>query len=333
MSDSGSLKQYYDRQKSFSITHLGAHDSPFVRDSSTGYSTSGDQSYNTTVQLSAGVRLLTAQVHNSSGEWHLCHSSCALLDAGLLSTWLAEIKTWLDDNANEVVTVLLVNSDGASASDLAAEYETADIVSYAYTPESTTTPPTDWPTLQTLINNGTRLLNFVADLDPSTNTVATYLMDEFTFIFENAYDNTSPSEFNCTANRPSSVDGDTTKALDDNMLPFMNHFLYETQLLDIETPNVSYIATTNAPSGGTGNLGESATECTKEYGRAPAFVLVDFFNVGPAIDTVDSLNGVTDPVGRTNVSTSLLTSTSAASSQPLPLLSLWLLPVVVAMFL
>ena len=56
---------------------------------------------NTTAQLSAGVRLLTAQVHNNNGAWHLCHSSCILLDAGTLSKWLAEIKAWMDDNPHD----------------------------------------------------------------------------------------------------------------------------------------------------------------------------------------------------------------------------------------
>lgn len=275
------------------------------------------------MQLSAGVRLLTAQVHlyNSSGstELHLCHSSCDLLDAGLLSDWLIEIKSWLDSNANEVVTVLLVNSDDFTASELAAQYSTADIESYAYSPDSQTTPPSEWPTLQTLINNGTRLLNFVSSLDPSDNTVAPWLMDEFTFIFENEYDNTSPSNYSCTPSRPTSVSGDTATALSDNMLPFMNHFLYETELLGIEAPNTTYLNTTNAASGGEGNLGTSASECSSEYGRAPTFILVDFFNVGPAISTVDSLNGVTDPVGRTTVSQAISTAdTSSSSSRNAP---------------
>lgn len=101
------------------ITHLGAHDSPFLRDASTDYSVSGNQFvfiyyyygevtdanasrfYNTTVQLSAGVRLVTAQVHKNNDAWHLCHSSCDLLDAGTLESWLSEIKTWLDGNPND----------------------------------------------------------------------------------------------------------------------------------------------------------------------------------------------------------------------------------------
>lgn len=292
------------------VTYLGAHDSPFLRDAATDYSESGNQFYNSTVQLSAGVRLLTAQVHNSSNEWHLCHTSCELLDAGLLSDWLGDIRDWMADNPNEVVTILLVNSDDATSADLAAEYTAADIVQYSYEPDFTSAPET-WPTLQTLINKGSRLINFVASLTYDSNYP--YLLDEFTYIFENPYDNSSPENFTCTAQRPSSVDGDTEAALNQNLMPLMNHFLYTDELLGIEVPDVDYINTTNAASGGTGNLGTTAAGCASTYGRAPTYVLVDFFNEGPAIDTVDSLNGVTNATGRTAVSTSALSAATADS--------------------
>lgn len=57
--------------------------------------------FDTIVQLDAGVRMVTAQVHKESGEWHLCHSLCETMDAGKLSSWLGKIKKWLDDNPNE----------------------------------------------------------------------------------------------------------------------------------------------------------------------------------------------------------------------------------------
>jgi hypothetical protein len=98
------------------ITHLGAHDSAFLRDSSTSFSTSGNQFYNATIALSAGVRMLQAQVHNLNGTLELCHTSCSLLDGGSLLTFLTAIKTWMDVNPNEIVTLLLVNSDDEDAS-------------------------------------------------------------------------------------------------------------------------------------------------------------------------------------------------------------------------
>lgn len=46
------------------------------------------------------------------------------------------------------------------------------------------------------------------------------------------------------------------------------------------------------------------------------FMLVDFFNVGPAISTADRLNGVKNPVGRMSVSTAVVSQTSSASNSP-----------------
>lgn len=201
-----------------------------------------------------------------------------------------------------VVTVLLVNSDNAAASDLDSEFKAADIVNYAYTPPSQSSAPTSWPTLQELISKGTRLMTFVASLDPSSNKDAPYLMDEFTFIWENPYDVQTPSNFSCDPDRPSSVKGKLESALSSNRLPFMNHFLYQSSFLNIiDVPNSSYVSTTNAPSGGIGNLGTAADQCKSAFKRQPTFILVDFFDKGPAIQTVDNLNGVTSPLGRKSV--------------------------------
>lgn len=94
----------------------------------------------------------------------------------------------------------------------------------------------------------------------------------------------------------------------------MNHFLYENQAFGIQSPNESYIETTNAPSGGgVGNLGDHAATCASAYGKAPTFMLVDFSNVGPAIQVADTLNGIS-PTGRTDVSAEVLSETSGATS-------------------
>lgn len=97
-------------------------------------------------------------------------------------------------------------------------------------------------------------------------------------------------------------------------MSLMNHFLYEDQAFGIQSPNQTYITTTNAPSGGgLGSLGSAAARCASAYGKAPTFLLVDFFNVGPAIEAADSLNGIT-PTGRTAVSADVSSETSAATS-------------------
>ena len=302
------------------VTYLGAHDSPFLRDSSTSSSLSGDQFYSSITQLSAGVRLLTGQIYttNATSGLHLCHTECSLLDAGRLSTWLSSIKTWLDANPNDVVTILLVNSNDAPTSSIAAEFALADLTSYTFHPTSTATSSHSgagaWPTLQTLINANTRLITFVASL-ADDGSAAPYLLNEFDYMFENSYNNTSPSDFSCVPDRPANVAGSIQAATTQGLMPLLNHFLYTElattgELAGVDIPDVDAAYTTNAPTGSvnctatTGCLGTVAQGCADMYGRAPSYVLVDWFNVGPAIATVDALNGVAeaDVVGRQDVS-------------------------------
>jgi len=288
------------------ITYLGAHDSPFLRDESTSFSTSGNQYYNSTVQLDAGVRLLSAQVHKTNdtatgaNKWHLCHSSCDLLDAGTLESWLSEIKAWMDKNPHDVVTVLLVNSDNAAASDLGAQFQASGIDQYAYAPPSTSSIPRTWPTLDALISNNTRLLSFVASLG-QPSSAHPYLLDEFTFVFENDFENESPANYSCNPNRPTSLTSPEQAASSGRMF-LMNHFLYSTALFGIQTPNDTYVGVTNAQTG-LGSLGAAVANCTAVYAKPPNFVLVDFFNMGPAMASVDQANGVTNPEGRKSVTT------------------------------
>jgi hypothetical protein len=275
------------------VTYLGAHNSPFLRNPSTSFSTSGNHFYDTTEQLDSGVRLLSGQVHKKNDTvgdeaWHLCHSSCDLLDAGTLSSWLTEVKTWMDKNPTDVVTILLVNADDATPAELGAQFQASGIDEMAYTPETPGVIPQSWPTLQSLISDNQRLVTFVASLsEPSADHP--YLMDEFTFIFENNFENESPTDYSCEPNRPGSLS--TAQAAESGRMFLMNHFLYQTQLFGIQSPNESYAETTNARTG-LGSLGEQVSACSGVYGKAPNFVLCDFTNTGPAIASVDAANGV-----------------------------------------
>ena len=128
------------------VTHLGAHDAAFVRDRSNGFTPSGNQFYNASTQLSYGVRLLSAQAHNADDGVHLCHTNCVLYDAGLMQDWLADVRTWMDANPNEVVSVLIVNSDNNDAATLGGIFNSSGITDYAYVP-SANKGPVKWPTL------------------------------------------------------------------------------------------------------------------------------------------------------------------------------------------
>lgn len=289
------------------ITHMGAHDSAFLRDQSTGFTESGNQYYNATVALSAGIRLLQAQVHNQNGVLELCHTSCILLDAGTLETFLSAIKTWMDANPNEVVTLLLVNSDNEAASTFGTLFNSTGLSTYGFTPSSTSGPLSTWPTLQTMITANTRLVTFIASIDYDTSYP--FLLPEFNFVFETAFGQTFP-DFNCTINRPTGI-ASSEAAVTSGYMGLINHFADTSGLIPV--PDITNLLITNSPeTNTTGALGTEAQQCESDWGEKPTFILVDYFNVGPAISTADTLNGIV-ATGRTSVSTAEL-SASASSS-------------------
>jgi hypothetical protein len=254
------------------------------------------------VALSAGVRLLSAQVHLNNGTVRLCHSSCSLLDAGLLETWLSFIKSWMDSNPNEVVTLILVNSDALTAAQYGSIFTSSGLSTYGYTP--TSTPQFTWPTLATMIASNTRLVTFIASITP--DPVYPYLLNEFDYMFETSFGVTSASNFTCALDRPSSLSSATT-ATRQGYMGMINHWLDDAQSF-FQIPNVLLLNVTNsAQTGAVGTLGTQAAQCESEWGVKPTFLLVNFFNVGPAIEAVDALNGVTG-VGRMVLSQNLLTS-------------------------
>jgi hypothetical protein len=90
----------------------------------------------------------------------MCHTDCALRDAGPLTKYLKTIADWLNGNPNEVLTLLLTNPDGASPSDFAKSFDDAGLSGFAYAPPKTLAL-NEWPTLQELINSGKRLVMFL----------------------------------------------------------------------------------------------------------------------------------------------------------------------------
>jgi hypothetical protein len=256
-----------------SILHLGAHDSAFVRTEQNKFTAAGNQYFNASTQLSAGVRLLQSQLHLESGVPRLCHTSCALYDAGPLKDWLGEIKTWLDARPSEVVTLLLVNDDNIPAAQIAAAYQAAGLDALSFTPSDSS-----WPRnpLQSFIDNKKRVISY---LSASADVAAvSYLLPEFDYVFETAFENTNAANFTCYATRPSAVAGlQNLKTAVDSRMGLMNRFLYNdiAGTLNIFVTNDTYGATLNGDSG-VGNLKDGVGTCFKQWGRAGGYVLLDF---------------------------------------------------------
>lgn len=93
----------------------------------------------------------------------MCHTSCLLEDAGTLTSFLSTIKTWLDANPQEVVTLLVTNGDSVGIGNFSAAFESSGIDEYAYVPSTSpdVLPIGDWPTLQELIDQGKRVVAFL----------------------------------------------------------------------------------------------------------------------------------------------------------------------------
>ena len=286
------------------ITHIGAHDSFALRDSSTDFSVSGNQFYNATLALSAGIRVLQVQAHVESSVIRLCHSSCNLLDGGTLESFLGSVKSWMDSNPSEVVTLVVVNSDGATASSFGQVFSSSGISSYGYTPISTTGPIANWPTLQTLITANTRLITFIASID--YDATVPYLLSEFDFVFETAFGVTEFTAFTCELDRPAALSS-SADAVSAGYMGMLNHFKAQKQAF-FDVPDQSNITTTNSPSTTiVGAAGWHGLSCANEWKVKPTFILVDFWNVGPSITTGDQLNGIVG-VGRTDISANVLTA-------------------------
>lgn len=140
---------------------MGSHDSPFV-----GKLPQQNQNINIQAQLNMGIRYLQAQTHHSiedSRVLELCHTSCFLENAGTLESFLVTLKTWLDANPNDVVTLLLTNGDSVDIIEFADAFSKSGITSYAFVPSSSPQPLSinKWPTIGDLISSGKRLVVFL----------------------------------------------------------------------------------------------------------------------------------------------------------------------------
>lgn len=265
--------------KSFgNVSFVGAHDSYAVGTDNLAV----NQDYDVTQQLNDGIRMLQLQVHNEDSTLQLCHTSCSLFNGGTLADYLTKVKSWMDSNTEDVLSILIVNIDNVAPSEYATVFESAGLDTLSYSPSSSPLAATDWPTLGEMIDGGTRLVTFL-DNQADTTSVS-YLIDEFSNIWETAYDVTDTT-FDCEVNR---TNGDSS-----TQMYLINHFL-DKILLGSPVPNVDKANETNAESG-EGSLGVQVDTCTSQYGRAPNFMLVDFYEYGggSVFQVAADINGVT----------------------------------------
>ncbi|ORY80853.1 PLC-like phosphodiesterase [Protomyces lactucae-debilis] len=265
--------------KSYSnVTFVGAHNSYAV-----GSSLSDNQNYDVTTQLKDGVRLLQGQGHNGTNKGgsliELCHTSCALADGGTLESYLGKVRSFVEDNPTEVITILWVNADNMPAANWAKAYESSGLKQYSYVP--TTESVTSWPTLQQLIDKKTTVINFITSQQDFANFP--YLMHEWSNVWETPYENLDYKKFTCELDRGSSASG----------LYMANHFVYKERTilgLTIDSPDTANLANTNSLD----SVNDHGEMCAAKWGRYPNFFLVDYYESagGGAMRAAALLNNV-----------------------------------------
>ncbi|KAJ7473135.1 PLC-like phosphodiesterase [Mycena galericulata] len=256
------------------VTYAGAHDS-FTR----SHVLARDQEVDVPTQLSRGVRLLQGQAHMSADSLHFCHTSCDLFDGGSVQDYLTNVKTFLDANPNEVVTLLFTNPDGANVSTVwKPAFDAA-----AYVPPSLPVKQSDWPTLGEMIDSGKRVVVFLDAGADGTDPVD-FILPEFPMIWKTPFSVTNAS-FPCSVDR---IAGPL--ATEDHMY-MINHSL-NTNIIPIGAGVIVSDLTDAPTTNGVDSILANANGCAPLGGNHnPTFVLLDFVNLGTAFEAVDQLNG------------------------------------------
>ncbi|KAI1211699.1 PLC-like phosphodiesterase [Annulohypoxylon truncatum] len=260
-------------RKYSNITNVACHNSPFI----TPNNLAANQQYDVTAQLNDGVRFLQAQIQWPTGgnEPHFCHTSCDILDAGPITDWLGQVKTWVAAHPYDVVTILLGNGNYSVPSLYVPYIEQTGILRYIYTPPVAPMTLDDWPTLSEMVLRGQRVVMFMDYM--ANQTEYPWLLDEFSQLWETPFDPTNQS-FPCTVQRPPDLAEKDAK----NRLYMINHNLnVELSILgtDMLVPARTELNVTNNVTG-TGSLGLSANNCRSDWGRPPNFLNVDYYNSG-----------------------------------------------------
>ncbi|KAJ4415421.1 hypothetical protein N0V82_007360 [Gnomoniopsis sp. IMI 355080] len=275
-------------RKYSNITFIGSHDSAFV-----GSSVADNQEISVADQLAQGVRFLQAQTHLDNNTIKLCHTVCVLEDAGPLADYLTTLKTFLDSNPNEVVTLLLTNPDGQSGTAFDAIFQGSGIKNYTFTPNGNLTID-QWPTLEQMISTGQRLVVF---MDFPAAPLVPYILNEFqSYIFT-----TDPTFPQCAIDRPPGASATGRMTL-------VNHFL-DTNLSGILIPNRDAANVTNSAT----SITAQANLCVGLYQKNPNYILLDWISIGDAMATEAKMNGVTF----IPTSTPTASSTGGTSGNPI----------------
>lgn len=185
------------------------------------------------------------------------------------------IARWVYEHPYDVVTILMGNAKYTNATSFVPAIENSGLKQFAYIPPKDPMSLDDWPTLGNMILQSQRVVLFL-DYEARQAEVP-YLLDQFIHIWETPFNPTS-REFPCVIDRPPDL-----SERDAQFRMYMANHNLNTELTvlgnSLLVPTRPLLEETNAVNG-TGSLGLAAEQCAQKWGRAPNWLLVDYYNVG-----------------------------------------------------
>jgi hypothetical protein len=265
-------------------TFFGSHDS--FAFSKNPFALARTQEVNLESQLKLGVRLLQVQAHMDNEEIHFCHTSCALYNGGTAENYLRTVKTFLDANPNEVMTIIIANKMNRPVmSAWKSVFDESGMTNLTYVPPQPIMSRNDWPTLGDMISTGKRIVVFMdKGFKGRKEAGAEFILPEFKMVWEDSIDPTD-IDFPCKVERTSGPLPPTEQ------LNLINHN-FNANLLPIGW-GVRFPDRLNSPrTNGISLILKHAAKCTSLMdGKRPNFVLLDYVNIGHGAAAVDKLNG------------------------------------------
>ncbi|MDA8904551.1 phosphatidylinositol-specific phospholipase C domain-containing protein [Flavobacteriaceae bacterium] len=217
-----------------------------------------NQKTNITEQLNNGVRGLMIDVYDDN-ESIVVYHAYKFLGSQPLSVYLNDIKDFLDNNPNEILTIILETYTSSNA--IENEISKVGLLEYLHTQDVNSL----WPKLQMMIDSNKRLVILSDKNDANENQSWYHYM--WDFAVENKY-----GQINCEFNRGNP----------ENSLFIFNHFI--TSL----TGNKDNANKVNSFKYFMNHI----TKCKDLKNKFPNFITVDFYEIGESLDVVCKLNTI-----------------------------------------
>ena len=211
-------------------------------------------------QLAEGFRGFMLDIYEEEGVLKLCHGTC--LGGSIdFETVMESYYDFLNENPYEVIVFIFETH--ISPERFGDAFDSHPLGQMALQ----ITPSEPWPTLNTLIDNDTRLIMF----SDTVENAPSYILEMWAHAVDVHYHAETQDDFSC----------DWFRGEPENELFIFNHFITN------PLPNETAAQEVNAYD----VLMPRLQKCQNENGKFPNFITVDFFSVGDTLRVVNELNG------------------------------------------